>query len=415
MTFMRDMTRHGKFRKSAAAGLTAVLAFSAAPASATTTLTFATDQGQAFVDQWQSRLSLCSTQADVQLKPEVSYDFSQKPFIEAASGTPLPDVMLIRPELFGPIINAGLLENLQPLIDGTHLDTSAWLPGAVSGTKFNGGTWGLPAYVINYTYAYNGDLIDQAGIAAPGPQTWVSWDQARTIAQKTTKDDNGDGTPDVWGFVNGTGFVFSLALMRQAGATIFDEQGLVHFDTAPVKKAVAYLRDMNLEKLHTSDRSLFWNGKAATERMGSWEHSHITPAVKASVRTAAGLADVTKNDIAYDTSWAISKQSPHVTAAWKFISCLTSKPVQDQVIQSGVVPMRRDVTLPADLTLLQGFMQTLDSSITYPLDPATTYVVKTFDQEMADVWTGKKAAENVLGAMDKAMNAHIVGEHLTVK
>ena len=61
-----------------------------------------------------------------------------------------------------------------------------------------GPLWGIPTNYATVLLWYNMNMFDAAGIDYPNPD-WTYSDLLET-AQQLTKDTNGDGTPDEWGF-----------------------------------------------------------------------------------------------------------------------------------------------------------------------------------------------------------------------
>jgi len=78
--------------------------------------------------------------------------------------------------------------------------------------KYNGKTYGLPRDLSDVMLYYNKDLFDAAGVAYPN-DNWT-WDDLRDAAKKLTRDKNGSGTVNQWGFGVGnytwawTGFIW---------------------------------------------------------------------------------------------------------------------------------------------------------------------------------------------------------------
>ena len=88
--------------------------------------------------------------------------------------------------------------------------------------KKDGHVWGLPDWALHQEVWYRKDLFEAAGIKPP-----QSWPELLDAAKKLTVDNNGDGTPDVYGFAVPLGrslvapqtfFQFFYA----TGGTIFD-------------------------------------------------------------------------------------------------------------------------------------------------------------------------------------------------
>lgn len=360
---------------------------------------------------WAPQIDACKAQADVEIEHITlgHGTFTEQVFLMATAGD-MPDVLLIPPERVAPIVHQGLLESLDPWVERHQLDQSTWLPTAIDGTRFEGITFGFAAYVVNYTYAYNQETFQQRGLAPPAPTEWVTWEQVRETARKTHVDQDGDGEPEVTGFVNGNIYVQFLPFIRQAGGRVYDENGFVQFNTPEVREALQFLLDMNQDGIHSGDRGLFWTGNAATERMGSWEVKNVV-ANETPIATAAGIQHKVKSDVAYPTAWAMTSDSDQKDAAWRFLACVVSRESQNEVVKRNLVPMRRDVELPQERSeILQGFINTLEYSGSYPYHVQADYVLQTFDSLMAPVFAGEAAASSVLEELDRTINAFIRDE-----
>jgi ABC-type glycerol-3-phosphate transport system substrate-binding protein len=78
-----------------------------------------------------------------------------------------------------------------PEFDGDAFYSNAWGPVTYAGRR-----WGVPWTNDAIVLACNWPLFEAAGIEAP-PKTWVEFLET---AKKLTRDTNGDGGPDQWGF-----------------------------------------------------------------------------------------------------------------------------------------------------------------------------------------------------------------------
>jgi ABC-type glycerol-3-phosphate transport system substrate-binding protein len=361
-------------------------------------------------DRWGPQVNYCKVTTGLELNsiyiPHSQY--SEKLLLMAAVGD-MPDLLLIPPERIASITDAGLLEDVEPWIKKTELDQRAWFPPALNSTYYAGITVGLPAYVINYTYAYNRDILNDRGIVSPRPDEWLSWDMVWDIAKKATLDQDGDGTPEIWGFFNNTTFVQVLALIRQAGGDAFNADGFVEFSKQPTRDAVQFTLDMINEKLHAPSAGLFTDGKMATMRMGSGNTTNVLAQKhRMSVGTAAGIMNKVKSDVSYITTWSLPVASQNKEAAFRFASCMVSREAQGFVSARGVVPMRRDAALAEDRRdLLIGLINNLEYSVSYPYHPEVEFVQSTFDGVMKPVWQGQAGVVSTLESLERVINAHL--------
>ncbi len=123
-------------------------------------------------------------------------------------------------------------DGLAPVTDIVdQLGRDDFLPSYLNAVAKNGEIWGLPDWALHQAVWYRKDLFEEIGAAAP-----TSWPELLETAAKLTRDTNGDGAPDLYGFAvpmsralvaPQTYFQFFYA----AGGTIFDpETGEYVFD-----------------------------------------------------------------------------------------------------------------------------------------------------------------------------------------
>jgi multiple sugar transport system substrate-binding protein len=132
---------------------------------------------------------------------------------------------------------------LRPLADLYAADPkgalaeSDFAPVTWKGTFYGGAQYALPLDVHPIGLYYNRDLFDKAGIAEP-PRTW---DDFLDAAKRMTRDADGDGRPETWGFVftwQRTNF-FTFAPQWGGGALTPDLKGCRMDDPATVAAAEA--------------------------------------------------------------------------------------------------------------------------------------------------------------------------------
>lgn len=120
------------------------------------------------------------------------------------------------------------------------LETS-WSTGGAEGRT----PTSIPLYGLAYNMYYNTTMFKEAGIEKPP----VTWQEFVDTAKKLTKDTNGDGKPDQWGFTASGASVSAnshQAFIRglQNGGTLFDKDGKPTFDSAPQVEGVQQYIDL---------------------------------------------------------------------------------------------------------------------------------------------------------------------------
>ena len=99
----------------------------------------------------------------------------------------------------------------------------------------------VPLYGQSYGLFYNKAMFAEAGV--PEPTDGWTWQQFLDAATALTRDENGDGTPDQYGFAMTGGSVANSAhaafiLGRQEGGALFDESGAPTFESEEQVAAV---------------------------------------------------------------------------------------------------------------------------------------------------------------------------------
>ncbi len=146
------------------------------------------------------------------------------------------------------------LDALLPLTDiiaaNPNLSTDLFPPGPLKTGQFEGIQYALPFGGDASAVIYNKALFREAGLDPENPP--ATWDEFREAAKKLTIDRDGDGQPDVYGFL----FVPSqpslttfhwLPYFWMAGGEFNDRAAMKYtFDSEAGVKALTYLMDMQL-------------------------------------------------------------------------------------------------------------------------------------------------------------------------
>lgn len=193
-----------------------------------------------------------------------------------------------------------------------------------------------------YSLYYNTKLFDEAGITEP-PATWEDFVD---VAKKLTKDTDGDGTIDQWGFSReaaaATGNAhFSFILGQQLGGDFVDADGKPTVDSPEqVKATEAFVDLMASDKVMPSNNAEFDLGADANDQMINGETAMImsqNPVEQFQNRdfTDWAIAEMPvfeggKNvqSMVAGTNISVFADSPNVEQSFEFIAHLTSAPEQ---------------------------------------------------------------------------------------
>ena len=156
-----------------------------------------------------------------------------------------------------------------------------YVPLLQESTRYRENYYGLPSSAIAFVLVCNRELFDREGIAPPR-----TWSEFREAARRLTKDTDGDGTVDQYGFVllggDKGGFAYRLVpFFLKAGAEIMsDDLKTITFNCPAAVSALQLIADMYqidhsitpgfLAYQLTEINDLFSSNKVAMSIEGPW-------------------------------------------------------------------------------------------------------------------------------------------------
>lgn len=150
------------------------------------------------------------------------------------SGDRIADIVHVPAAALIPAIRNGLLTDFDS-IEGIDPTDARWVSGVTKVGTFESKVYGLnfmrPSEV-RHCIIYNRDLLKKCGVTDDITQLvrdkqWT-WDKFREICQKCTKDNDGDGQPDVYGFQSAVAnafFGYALIASNNARVVSMDADG----------------------------------------------------------------------------------------------------------------------------------------------------------------------------------------------
>ncbi|CAM2906662.1 sugar ABC transporter substrate-binding protein [Hathewaya histolytica] len=208
---------------------------------------------------------------DLEIIPWENYPEKYATAIAAGEG---PDVGYMYAEMFPQFIEMKAVEDLTPYLKKEDYDKYTYIEDG----KMLGGLYGLAIEAANPAVLYyNKDILNKLGEKPP-----VTWEDFRRISKKATKDTNGDGKIDQWGFAQGWGQKFFgdlnwnwYGFLWQAGGELYNKDlKTVRFNDEAGQKTAQLLYDLKFtDKVLPNDhmgktnkemlQSHFGNGNAA--------------------------------------------------------------------------------------------------------------------------------------------------------
>ncbi len=192
-----------------------------------------------------------NVKVNLQIIPWENYPETYMAAITAGKG---PDIGYMYAEMFPKFIKMGAVENLEKYLTKKDLENNIYIKDA----KMLGGTYGMPIEAANPAVLfYNKDILEKLGEKPP-----KTWEDFRRIAKKATKDTDGDGKIDQWGFSQGWGRKFFgdlnwnwYGFLWQAGGELYNKDlKTVRFDDEKGLKAAKFLSDLiHVDKVVPTD------------------------------------------------------------------------------------------------------------------------------------------------------------------
>jgi multiple sugar transport system substrate-binding protein len=269
-----------------------------------------------------------------------------------AGGNP-PDVFAMDGPIYPDWANRGVLLNLQPYLDKSPDLLNGLYPNTLSAYKLKDGYFGLPRDFQTIVLFYNKDMFDKAGLAYPTDK-WTL-DDLRATAKKLTKDTDGDGKIDQWGF--STEMVdmeqlWSEVIWEYGGQIINDDHTKTLLGAGKARDAWHFISDMALVDKSIPDPSTvtqfggdaFAAGVAAMTTSGHWSVPDYAPLkfkwdVAAYPQGPAGRVTSVNS-----TGFVISKDSKNTDAAWEFVKFAIGVKGQTRLTELGFsIPILKSI------------------------------------------------------------------------
>lgn len=341
-----------------------------------------------------------------------------------AAGDP-PDVFMMSGLYFHDFQSRGVLADLSAVAANTPgLAMSDFFAQPVASFSVDGKLYALPRDFNCVALYYNQALFDSAGVSYPD-SAWT-WEDLRAAAKRLTRDRDGDGRTDVWGFqvMNELETCWGNFVL-QNGGRFLDASGrkCLLAEPAPVE-AIGFLRDLiyrdrvapNPAELESMPGQAFRSGRVAMVTNGSWMLKSLADSPDLRYGVAPLPAGRRRAVIANGVAHAVARASKHREQAWQLAHFLSSRPAQEALAKSGTsIPVLRSVAAsPAYLEQGVGsaewkrvFLAQMEHAEPIPFTPgfARWYdeVRKALDLVWIDKSTPQEALSGVVARVDEIL------------
>jgi multiple sugar transport system substrate-binding protein len=334
-----------------------------------------------------------------------------------SAGTP-PDVFAMDAPLYLDYQSRGVLLNLQPYLDKNPDLLKGVYPQTLEAYKTPDGMFGLPRDFQTIVLFYNKDMFDAAGVAYPTAD-WT-YDDLRNAAKQLTKDSDGDGKIDQFGFYSDLWdmeLIWSEGIWAYGGDIINADHTKTLIGDPKAHEAWQLFHDMMVEDKSWPDSNTageyggdpFLAGVAAMTTIGHW----AVPGY-AEVKFKWDVAPMPNGPAGQATSvnsagFVVAKDSKSPDASFEFLKYVLSEPAQKRLAELGFAcPVLKSVA-ESDAFLKQStpidHKVFLDSLVFAHMKP----VFKGYDEwssaigdGMAPIWTGEAELDPTLDEAVKA-------------
>ncbi len=288
--------------------------------------------------------------------PEVKFKFQPIPGnytekIQLMLGTgKSPDLFWLKGDTSPAYMSFEVLQPLDSLVsEDPDFDLNDFFPVFRDAFKYKGKYYGFGKDFNAYVLFYNPQLFKEAGLEGP-PKDWA---ELKEYAKKLSKDTDGDGKIDQFGFVVEPSIDMVLPFAFQNGGDIINEQGEIVVDQPEFVEALEYFVELYRQDLATipADQGAGWVGdvfarkQAAMVFSGAWLIPYLRENFPSlSYKVAEVPSGKHKATLAFCNAYVIPKDSKFLGDSWKMMSFLAGKEGMRIWTKSGIaLPTRKSV------------------------------------------------------------------------
>jgi multiple sugar transport system substrate-binding protein len=323
-----------------------------------------------------------------------------------------------------------LFDDVWPAEFATHnvlIDVTSKIPadyqsqvfsGAWTTVEYNDKRYGMPWIVDTKYLFYNKAMLQKAGIANP-PKTW---DELAADA-KIIKDKGIVKYPIVWSWAQAEAVICDYATLVDAYGGKFFDNGKPVLDSGASLEAVKYMDQSvkdgitnpnSKEYLEDDVKKVFMNGDAAFALNWTYMYAAANDPKQSKIAGQVGL--VAAPGVAGKTDFSavngsmglgITSHSTHQDEAWKFITFLTSQPVQNKYAQLSLPVWKSSYDDPAvqkgQEDLVGAAKYAIPAMFARPAMPSYQEMSTILQKSLQEVVIGKETPEAAMGEAQKAV------------
>ena len=343
--------------------------------------------------------------------------------IEAGAG---PDVIHIHAYSLASFIERGFLQDLSTYVDqeggSSYLD--AWYPQTLELMQSDGTYYAIPGDFMSMALFYNTNLFEEAGLDPSAPPE--TWSEFLEYAQALTRDRDGDGQVDTWGFGTigaispGFELRFSPILFSHGGDYLNADNTCSALNTPEAKDAFDFFVSLVTEYEVIPPGVTAQNPGTVREQMANEQIAMLlgsgwtAPIVDGlneewDAFEDLGVANVpikegTDPDFtttAWLSAWAINPNSENLDEAWELVKFITAEPQEQQWFEDArVTSARVDVSEGYEPLVTDKFAQAIAGQLPkakfVPQIKEWPQIIEAVNTAAQEGFTGTKTADEAL-------------------
>ncbi len=304
------------------------------------------DMEQGMVDKFEA----ANPGIKVELTAIAPKEYWTKLAAMAAAGK-MPDVVNMHPNSVEDFVGQKALVDLTPFIQKDFKEEDYFWSVLESSFNVGGQYYGIPFAWVGTVLYYNKTLFDEAGLSYP--EWGWTWDEFLTDAKALTKDNDGDGKIDTWGYMIFGRYAVNDGWILQNDGGYLDRENKKFAPDENAVEALSFLSDLvHVHKVSPQPKNydldskkikiLFSKRQSAMVTEGSWNIEYfrnINPVNDAWDLVPVPRGPHWKEDVmhAWADGMAIAAASEHPAEAWEFIKYLVNERPAD-LYYAGKVP-----------------------------------------------------------------------------
>ena len=347
----------------------------------------------------------------------VPWDNYEEKYMTGITGKVGPDVGYMYAEMLPSFIEMGALQPIDKYI--TDADKANYIyydKGFMYGKQY-----GLPIVVgAPRVLYYNKDILDKLGEKAP-----TTWEDFERICKEATKDTNGDGKIDQWGYAAGWGGKaygdlnenFDPFLWQAGGDLYSADNKTVAFNSEAGKKAADFLYKLKFtDKVIPTDATGLTEGEALSNYFGTGKAAFYICSTNTAAKAfkdypklkwgfTTSLKDVKRGTFIAADQLVLMSSTKYPELSAKLMKYLVSKESMTRFHQyNQFPPVTKDEDYHGDPAFKDVFTNDTDALVA--LKPAP-YGFKVYDylyKELQSMMMGQKTPEQALSESEKYGN-----------